>query len=83
MVAKSFQSIVLLWYWFCKKYSFTNLSIAPIKTATERRAEVVAAVMEAVEMTSNDDFELGPFFGLPSKVLDVLRAHRGISKLYG
>ncbi|XP_042881987.1 helicase POLQ-like isoform X2 [Penaeus japonicus] len=54
----------------------------PIKTATERRAEVVAAAMEAVEMTINDDFELGPFFGLPSKVLDVLSAHRGISKLY-
>lgn len=60
----------------------SNQTDAPIKTATERRAEVVAAVMEAVEMTSNDDFELGPFFGLPSKVLDVLRAHRGISKLY-
>ncbi|XP_063606008.1 helicase POLQ-like isoform X2 [Penaeus indicus] len=55
---------------------------APIKTTTQRRAEVVAAVMEAVETNLNDDFELGPFFGLPSKVLDVLSAHRGISKLY-
>ncbi|XP_047478541.1 helicase POLQ-like isoform X2 [Penaeus chinensis] len=55
---------------------------APIKTTTQRRAEVVAAAMEAVETNLNDDFELGPFFGLPSKVLDVLSAHRGISKLY-
>ncbi|XP_076056101.1 mutagen-sensitive 301 [Oratosquilla oratoria] len=31
---------------------------------------------------SNASFQLGPFYGLPSKVQDLLRSHRGITQLY-
>nr|XP_045595489.1 helicase POLQ-like [Procambarus clarkii] len=57
---------------------------APLKSEHERRAEAVAAALEEAARTriSGEDFELGPFFGLPSKVAEVLKIHRGISELY-
>ena len=29
------------------------------------------------------EFELGPFYGLPTKVAEILKTHRKIEKLYG
>ncbi|XP_069161547.1 helicase POLQ-like [Procambarus clarkii] len=57
---------------------------APLKSEHERRAEAVAAALEEAARTRilGEDFELGPFFGLPSKVAEVLKIHRGISELY-
>ncbi|XP_064096173.1 helicase POLQ-like [Macrobrachium nipponense] len=55
-----------------------------IQTENELRAELVeAAVKEAEKIhESANEFELGPFFGLPSLVAEALRKHRGIQDLY-
>ncbi|XP_068249203.1 helicase POLQ-like isoform X2 [Palaemon carinicauda] len=62
----------------------SSQTCAVIQTENERRAELVeAAVKEAEKIhKSGDEFELGPFFGLPSLAADVLRKQRGILDLY-
>lgn len=57
---------------------------APLKSDSERRAEAVAAALEEATKTyqSGEDFQLGPYFGLPSKVAEIFSVQRGISDLY-
>ncbi|KAK7084778.1 hypothetical protein SK128_001976 [Halocaridina rubra] len=54
------------------------------QTENERREKAVTAALEEAAKIhqSGTEFELGPFFGLPSLVADVLEKQRGISKLY-
>ncbi|XP_045111099.1 helicase POLQ-like isoform X2 [Portunus trituberculatus] len=42
----------------------------------------MVAALEECARTSNQAFNLGPFFGLNSHVLELLKIHRGITKLY-
>lgn len=46
-------------------------------------SEEISVAMQAMEMVSADTTDLGPFFGLPTKVKDLLHSLRGIKNLYG
>jgi len=49
-----------------------------------REATVQLAIKEAEEMSEEcHKYDLGPFFGLPSKVQQLFVTHKGIKKLYG
>lgn len=52
------------------------------KCEVERRKEEMVAALEECARSSNQAFNLGPFFGLNSSVLELLKIHRGITKLY-
>uniref|UniRef100_A0A0P4WCU4 Helicase POLQ-like n=1 Tax=Scylla olivacea TaxID=85551 RepID=A0A0P4WCU4_SCYOL len=52
------------------------------KCEVERRKEEMVAALEECACSSNQAFNLGPFFGLSSHVLELLKIHRGITKLY-
>ncbi|KAK8731519.1 hypothetical protein OTU49_007645 [Cherax quadricarinatus] len=66
------------------KASTSSHPSAPLKSDCERRAEAVATALEDAARIDKlgEDFQLGPFFGLPSKVAEVLKLHHGISELY-
>lgn len=46
-------------------------------------SEEISVAMQAMETVSDQTTDLGPFFGLPSKVKDLLHSLRGIKNLYG
>ncbi|XP_019626490.1 PREDICTED: helicase POLQ-like [Branchiostoma belcheri] len=46
----------------------------------ESVTKVISAAMETYEKTS--EYDVGPFYGLPSRVKELLVQHRGIGKLY-
>ncbi|KAI8512631.1 hypothetical protein Bbelb_092700 [Branchiostoma belcheri] len=46
----------------------------------ESVTKVISAAMETYEKTS--EYDVGPFYGLPSRVKELLIQHRGIGKLY-
>ena len=48
-----------------------------------RRLEMVQAAHTEAEKVQGDGADLGPFYGLPTKVQDLLKEQRGIEKLYG
>ena len=49
-----------------------------------RQAKVQEALTEMLEEKSAiKDNDIGPFYGLPSKVAELLKIHRGIDQLYG
>lgn len=51
-----------------------------------RRNEIVSAAEKQVQQATiegSEGHELGPFFGLPASVQEILQKHRGISQLYG
>ena len=43
----------------------------------------ISVAMQAMETVSTETTDLGPFFGLPSKVKDLMYKLRGIKSLYG
>ncbi|XP_034047739.1 helicase POLQ-like [Thalassophryne amazonica] len=45
-------------------------------------SEELHVAMQAMETVSTETTDLGPFFGLPSEVKDLLCKHRGIQSLY-
>uniref|UniRef100_A0A674PQR1 Helicase, POLQ like n=1 Tax=Takifugu rubripes TaxID=31033 RepID=A0A674PQR1_TAKRU len=45
--------------------------------------EEISVAMQAMETVSDETTDLGPFFGLPTKVKDLLHSLRGIKNLYG
>ncbi|KAJ8025431.1 Helicase POLQ-like [Holothuria leucospilota] len=49
-----------------------------------RKANVDQAIQEMakVEMDCGDNKDIGPFYGLPTRVQELLTLHRGITKLY-
>ena len=54
------------------------------RAAQLRKASIDVAMSEAIQVQSNvTDKDVGPFYGLPSKVQDLLKVHRGIEQLYG
>lgn len=46
-------------------------------------SEEISVAMQAMETVSSDAPDLGPFFGLPSKVKDLMYTLKGIKSLYG
>lgn len=46
-------------------------------------SEEISVAMQAMETASAESPDLGPFFGLPSKVKDLMYKFRGIKELYG
>ncbi|XP_066277516.1 helicase POLQ-like isoform X1 [Branchiostoma lanceolatum] len=64
----------------------TNVkNTTPQATKTKQMREesvtkVISDAMETYEKTS--DYDVGPFYGLPSRVKELLLQHRGIGKLY-
>lgn len=50
-----------------------------------RRVRVDDALKEMINLDTDDtgDKDIGPFYGLPSKVQELLTLHRGITTLYG
>ncbi|CAL4181193.1 unnamed protein product, partial [Meganyctiphanes norvegica] len=55
------------------------------KSEEERRAETLASMLQSPSSSQDSGgggFQLGPFFGLPSKVKQVLMDHKGIDTLY-
>lgn len=46
-------------------------------------SEEISVAMQAMETVSAETTDLGPFFGLPSKVKDLMYKLRGIKTLYG
>lgn len=46
-------------------------------------SEEISVAMQAMETVSDETTDLGPFFGLPTKVKDLLHSLRGIKNLYG
>lgn len=57
-----------------------------VQPVPERRAAALAAALDHSAQSHSvgqDLLHLGPFFGLPSSVVRLLREHRGISELYG
>lgn len=46
-------------------------------------SEEISVAMRAMETISAETTDLGPFFGLPSKVKELMHKLRGIHKLYG
>ncbi|XP_071523890.1 uncharacterized protein [Panulirus ornatus] len=77
------QSLIGRFQHKLKEIATSQLS-APLKSDSERRAEAVAAALEEATKThqSGEDFQLGPFFGLPSRVAEIFKVHRGIAELY-
>lgn len=60
----------------------SNLS----RTITLKEAvvsEEISVAMQAIETVSAETTDLGPFFGLPTKVKDLMHSQRGIKNLYG
>ncbi|KAG0727390.1 Helicase POLQ-like [Chionoecetes opilio] len=53
-----------------------------LKDEGERRKEEMVAALEECAHSAHQSFNLGPFFGLNSCVLELLKIHRGITKLY-
>ncbi|XP_050714708.1 helicase POLQ-like isoform X2 [Eriocheir sinensis] len=53
-----------------------------LKCENERRKEEMVAALEECTRSTHESFNLGPFFGLQSRVLELLKTHRGITKLY-
>lgn len=56
------------------------------RTAVLKKAvvsEEISVAMQAMESISSQTTDLGPFFGLPSKVKELMHRLRGIQKLYG
>uniref|UniRef100_A0A3B5MDS3 Helicase, POLQ like n=1 Tax=Xiphophorus couchianus TaxID=32473 RepID=A0A3B5MDS3_9TELE len=45
-------------------------------------SEEISVAMQAMETISAETLDLGPFFGLPSKVKELMHKLRGIQKLY-
>uniref|UniRef100_A0AAV2IVP4 Helicase POLQ-like n=1 Tax=Knipowitschia caucasica TaxID=637954 RepID=A0AAV2IVP4_KNICA len=45
-------------------------------------SEEISVALQAMETVSSQTTDLGPFFGLPSKVKDLLNKHKGIKSLY-
>lgn len=45
--------------------------------------EEISVAMQAIEAVSADSPDLGPFFGLPTKVKELMDKLRGIKTLYG
>lgn len=57
-----------------------------VQPVIERRAAALAAALDYSAQSHSagqDLLHLGPFYGLPSSVVQLLREHRGISQLYG
>uniref|UniRef100_A0A3P9HEG6 Helicase POLQ-like n=1 Tax=Oryzias latipes TaxID=8090 RepID=A0A3P9HEG6_ORYLA len=55
------------------------------RTAVLKKAvvsEEISVAMQAMESISSQTTDLGPFFGLPSKVKELMHRLRGIQKLY-
>ncbi|XP_071169800.1 helicase POLQ-like isoform X2 [Mytilus edulis] len=52
-----------------------------IQQQQEKQLQKVQEEMERLK-TKGSTSDIGPFYGLPSKVQQLLQAHRGISKLY-
>lgn len=46
-------------------------------------SEEISVAMQAMETVSTETTDLGPFFGLPSKVKDLMYTLKGIKSLYG
>lgn len=46
-------------------------------------SEEISVAMQAMETVSAETTDLGPFFGLPSKVKDLMYTLKGIKSLYG
>lgn len=46
-------------------------------------SEEISVAMQAMETVSPETTDLGPFFGLPTKVKDLMHSLRGIENLYG
>lgn len=46
-------------------------------------SEEISVAMQAMETVSAETTDLGPFFGLPTKVKDLMLSLRGIKNLYG
>lgn len=46
-------------------------------------SEEISVAMQAIETVSAETTDLGPFFGLPTKVKDLMHSLRGIKNLYG
>lgn len=46
-------------------------------------SEEISVAMQAIETVSAETTDLGPFFGLPTKVKDLMHSLRGIKDLYG
>lgn len=46
-------------------------------------SEEISVAMQAMETVSAETTDLGPFFGLPTKVKDLMYTLRGIKTLYG
>lgn len=46
-------------------------------------SEEISVAMQAMETVSAETTDLGPFFGLPTKVKDLMYKLRGINNLYG
>lgn len=46
-------------------------------------SEEISVAVQAMETVSTETPDLGPFYGLPSKVKDLMHKLRGISSLYG
>lgn len=46
-------------------------------------SEEISVAMQAMETVSAEAIDLGPFFGLPSKVKDLMCTLKGIKSLYG
>jgi Asp-tRNA(Asn)/Glu-tRNA(Gln) amidotransferase A subunit family amidase len=64
----------------------TQLSTTLNTSTVLRTSAVSAAVLQAKEAAvagAAMGHELGPFFGLPSAVKELLHKHRGINGLYG
>ena len=53
-----------------------------IKQQQEEQLEKVYKEAEKLKIEGSST-DIGPFYGLPSKVQNLLQAQRGISKLYG
>lgn len=46
-------------------------------------SEEISVAMQTIETASAETTDLGPFFGLPTKVKDLMHSLRGIKNLYG
>lgn len=62
---------------------------SPISLVSNLQQEKLALAKECIETFQKEkeaghtNFELGPFYGLPSKVKHLFESQRGIKKLYG